>query len=301
MLDVQRMSDAIKRFDGNTKKSVGRLEKPEEVQSRLQQLDSKWAEFVRAWKAWQTVSDSAKVEPAFVEEFFDDVEDRCAIARATLLGLQRKLEPVVQQQAAVAVHMPVAGVNQNLRLPPIEPPTFSGEWDEWVSFRDLFTALVIKNTSLSDTHRLHLLRVACIGAAADEISGIDLSEGNFQIAWDALTKRFENERLIVFRLIERMLNIPAMQRECAHELARLINGTNQCIRALGVLKRETENLDDFLVVLTVSKLDVATRTAWERELGAQKQMPAYEELDEFLSGVLGSLEALKFVCLFVFL
>lgn len=90
-----------------------------------------------------------------------------------------------------------------------------------------------------------------------------------------------------------MLNIPAMDRESAEDLSRLLNGTNQFIRALGALERETENLDDFLVVLTVTKLDLTTRTAWEREQGAKKYMPSFAELDEFLNGVLGSLEASK--------
>lgn len=33
-------------------------------------------------------------------------------------------------------------VGANFQLPAIQLPTFAGEWDEWVSFRDVFRALV---------------------------------------------------------------------------------------------------------------------------------------------------------------
>lgn len=169
MIEVKRMGARVERFNTNTKKSVGRLTMPE---------------FHETWATWQTASDQTDGElPAYDEEFYDHVNDQCASARATLYGIQRRMEGAMAPVAAAGQAMAPAenGGNMNMRLPPIQPPTFSGEW---VSFRDLFSALVIKNTSISNTHRLHLLRVACIGAAANENSGIELSEGNFKIACD---------------------------------------------------------------------------------------------------------------------
>lgn len=299
-LAVSRAGEKLAKFNANTKKSEARYTSVEAVQVRMDKLDDEWNEFKDAWKAWQEQADQlVDCEPFFNEDYLESIEDIVEQARLELVAMRiRVAKLVTPAQSAPGDALADIRPNPqlqiaNIQLPAIQPPTFTGEWDEWVSFRDVFTALVINNLTLSDTHRLHLLRVACVGRAAEEIANIQLAEGNFSMAWEVLVKKFENERLLIFRLIERMINIPIMKCECVAELSQLVNGTTQCMRALRMLNRQTENWDDLLVVLTVTKLDIVRRTAWERAQGDNKQMPKYEQLEKFLNGVLGSLEALK--------
>lgn len=47
----------------------------------------------------------------------------------------------------------------SVHLPRINIPTFSGSYSEWLAFRDLFTALIINNDSISDAERVHYLKL----------------------------------------------------------------------------------------------------------------------------------------------
>lgn len=42
-------------------------------------------------------------------------------------------------------------------LSPIKLPPFDGKYEEWESFRDRFTSLIIDNNDLSDFARMHFL------------------------------------------------------------------------------------------------------------------------------------------------
>ena len=46
----------------------------------------------------------------------------------------------------------------NIKLPPINLPTFDGCYTHWISFEDAFCAFVDKNESLSDVQKLCYLR-----------------------------------------------------------------------------------------------------------------------------------------------
>lgn len=108
------------------------------------------------------------------------------------------------------------------------------------------------------------MKGSCSGEAAEIIKDIVICNGNFNVAYDALRKRNENERLLISRLIERLFELPAMSRECPTELGSLLNRFNQVLRALEVLKRPKKHWDDILVVQMTRKLAFNTRLAWEK-------------------------------------
>ena len=45
-----------------------------------------------------------------------------------------------------------------LKLPPIKIPTFDGSLKMWPEFKSLFEAMLNKNTSISDVHKLQYLK-----------------------------------------------------------------------------------------------------------------------------------------------
>lgn len=48
----------------------------------------------------------------------------------------------------------------NVKLPTIRLPLFSGQYNEWLEFRDSFKALINENISLTDIQRFYYLRSA---------------------------------------------------------------------------------------------------------------------------------------------
>ena len=74
-----------------------------------------------------------------------------------------------------------------LKLPPIKIPTFDGSLKMWPEFKSLFEAMVNKNTSISDAHKLQYLKGNLSGEAARILRNTDT---NFESAWALLVKRF---------------------------------------------------------------------------------------------------------------
>lgn len=98
----------------------------------------------------------------------------------------------------------------------------SDELNDWISFRDLFRSVVADNAMLLDVHKLQYLRISCYGKAGELIKNIQVVEGNFNVAWYEHVQRYENERLLISRMIESLVDIPKMSRECIakHQINR---------------------------------------------------------------------------------
>lgn len=77
------------------------------------------------------------------------------------------------------------------RLPEIPLPQFDGDIHKWPAFRDRFDALVSQRPNIPNIERFYYL-IGCLhGVAADVISGIPVSGTTFDLAWSALTSRFD--------------------------------------------------------------------------------------------------------------
>ncbi|XP_071570688.1 uncharacterized protein [Temnothorax nylanderi] len=82
-----------------------------------------------------------------------------------------------------------------------------------------------------------------------------------------------------------------MAEETSIELERLYTNIIQTYRTLETLQRPVKTWDDFLVLLTVQKLDSESIKAWENKLGSSKVPPSWQELNDFLITRLLSLKA----------
>lgn len=283
---VVREADKVKKFSSNTKKSIGRMLSPKDVELRMERLREYMKNYDSAYGALEEVD--ADVDPDEQE----NIVECFYAAQSELNNIHAKLQE--EKTPRVVLNNDAAlEINRAIQLKPIEPPVFSGELEDWISFRDMFESLITKNVSLSDIHQLQYLRTACKGKAADLIQDIAIAEGNFTVAWEALKERYENKRLLVARLIDRIMDLPEMTRECPDQLAKLINGTNQNLRALEVLDRPVNEWDDWIVRQMIRKLDFNTRMSWEKEISTNTDIPTYEQLKTHLGGVLRSLEAMK--------
>ncbi|XP_037921406.1 uncharacterized protein LOC119658213 [Hermetia illucens] len=83
-----------------------------------------------------------------------------------------------------------------IRLEQIKVPTFDGTCPAWISFRDLFKSLVHDNGRLSGVQKLQYLRASVKGEASQKIRHLNMSDVNYFAAWDLLTKRYDNRRII---------------------------------------------------------------------------------------------------------
>lgn len=152
-----------------------------------------------------------------------DVDERTKFEDSyyTIIALGRQANSVGQQathSTAPLAAAPLAAditaqTNSLLKLPNIDLPTFNGEYDQWVTFRDTFEAIIDTNTNLTKIQKFYYLQSAVKGRAAQCFKSLSLSNENYDAAWKLLKARFENTRLIVHHHIQALLELPIISKE----------------------------------------------------------------------------------------
>lgn len=108
-------------------------------------------------------------------------------------------------------------------LPQISIPKFGGLFtdNEWRSFRDYFSSLIVDNLQLSNLQRMHLCD-ALSGLARMTISHFQITEENSESAWKLLQDQFENPLRFIFAHLETLFALPAMTAKYAMSIHKSI-------------------------------------------------------------------------------
>lgn len=182
-----------------------------------------------------------------------------------------------------------------VKLPQVNLPEFSGKYNDWENFRDLFNALIIQNERLENVTRLHYLKTALRCEAAQLLKHIPITNANFLIAWETLTTRYDNNRALINAHIQSFMEIPRVNNNSVEDLKLLRDTTNEVLQALNNLHRPVSEWSDLIVFIVTSKLDSPTLKEWEMQLGSSLEYPNYNKLDEFLITRIRALEAIQTV------
>jgi len=178
-----------------------------------------------------------------------------------------------------------------MRLPTIEIPKFDGRWEEWLPFRDTFTSMIHNNETLPAIDKLHYLRWALVRDAYKLIESLEVTNENYQIAWEIVNKRYKGNKTIIQNHVQAMINFPCISKESHPSLRQLVDTTLQHIRTLKRLEQPTDSWDTLLIQLFIPKLDSSTRQEWESER-ADKELPRMENFINFLETRCSFLDAL---------
>lgn len=108
-------------------------------------------------------------------------------------------------------------VNVNMKLPRIDLPTFSGFYENWRPFHDVFHSMIHENTL--PIQKMHYLRASLKGEAADVISS--LATENYEEAWVMLNERYDNQWVIMQKHIKSIFEQPVLHKENHAELRHL--------------------------------------------------------------------------------
>ncbi|XP_068909850.1 uncharacterized protein [Tenebrio molitor] len=181
--------------------------------------------------------------------------------------------------------------NSNVRLPVLELPTFSGNYRDWLSFRDTFTALIHDSNLYTSIEKFHYLRSCLKDEALKAIESIAVSEANYRVAWETLITRFENKRLIIQEHAYAIINLPPLVKNSYQSLRKLVDDFNINLAALTNLGQPTEHWSGLLVPIISQKMDFYTKREWEAQLGPDP--PTVETLKSFLQKKCVTLESLS--------
>nr|XP_026491789.1 uncharacterized protein LOC113397585 [Vanessa tameamea] len=182
-----------------------------------------------------------------------------------------------------------------VRLPQINLPTFSGGYDEWQTFYDLFVSLIHENGSLSGVQKLHYLKSSLLGEPTNLLKNLSTTEINYGEAGKMLVKRYNNFRYNTNEIMKKLFYQRNVITDSAVNLKQLLDTTSACLKSLSNLGVNIENWDLFINYLVVSKLDQESRKQWEVHVSQTESdaLPTWKDLSQFLETRFRTLEMIN--------
>lgn len=179
------------------------------------------------------------------------------------------------------------------KLPPISLPKFSGNYNDWMGFRDLFRSLIHNDANLSKVEKHHYLRSSLCGEADQLLKHLAVTEANYDKAWEAIENRFNNKRIIVKTILNRLLHQRGLLTENGHGIKELLDTTRECLNSLDNLEIDTSSWDAIVVHIVVSKLDNESHKLWEQSLGSSQNVPTFKDFASYLESRFRTIEMIE--------
>ena len=157
--------------------------------------------------------------------------------------------------------------NRSVNLPKLEIPSFNGDALRWSEFWDSFEASVDKNRGLSGIEKLSYLNSKLTGEAKQAVSGILLSNQNYEVAKTILKDRFGKSKTIANSHFTQLMNLKPVTSTTT-ELRALYDNFERHFRSLEAMQQDTNH--DIFVPIISSKIpkDVLLQLTLQR--GANK-------------------------------
>ncbi|XP_011706167.1 PREDICTED: uncharacterized protein LOC105461365 [Wasmannia auropunctata] len=286
----QELYGRIARTIENLKKAGVAKITPALISTTIKLLDAKWERFEEQHERLRCLHwEDMKNHEYYMNDLMGQVEGIYTQQRSVLLDYQESLG-ATEETKPVALSAPAP---PRTTLPRIQLPNFTGKYEDWPAFRDLFTSLIAKEASISDVTKLHYLKVSLKGEAELLVRNLPTTDENFARAWQTLKDYYENTRLLVRSYYASFSALTKMKAESAAELRKLYHCVTSTAGALESIGRPISSSEDLYVFLTVELLDPRSRREWETHIGDTTEPPTFVELRQFLERRLHTLDALQ--------
>ncbi|CAI6362720.1 unnamed protein product [Macrosiphum euphorbiae] len=247
-------------------------------------------QYVEQFQRQQDVIINALIDLDRVAEF--DQDDRPMIASMETMRLEIKTVVASVSEIKSSSSSSIASAPQQfVPLPKIQLPSFDGNLLEWRSFRDIYVSLVHDNTGIGDAERFHYLKSCLSGDALAVVKSFPLSANNYVLAWEALSVRFDNKRLLASAHLDKLFAFKPIAHQSLPALTSFINTFKEnvaIIKALGV-----NDLSSFLLFHMGSRvLDSTTIQLFESN-ASNSTIPTFDELLSFVQQRCRVLENIK--------
>ncbi|KAF2895972.1 hypothetical protein ILUMI_10203 [Ignelater luminosus] len=177
------------------------------------------------------------------------------------------------------------------KLPHIDIPVYDGKnLNEFKPIIDMFTAVIDKNSSLSNVEKLFYLRNYLKGEAYALINNLPIINESYDEALKILTNRYDNEVLLINSHIYSILDIPSIHKGSILALREFVSKIKQQIGALKNLKQPVESWDMILICILSKKLDSYTNRAYQMDRDTSK-LPTLNDFFQFLENRATAFEA----------
>lgn len=243
-----------------------------ELEDKLSSLKTKWEHIEKAnWELdYILQDDDSTYQQKYntTENYYDD--------------LKRQLQNNIWKNA-----------HYEKSTPNIEIPDFYGNYNQWMSFRDLYLESVHNNPTLSKAQKMQHLKTKLKGEAEKLVQHLGISAENYASCWEMLAHRYNNKRLLFTSYMNTLLNQSSIQQPTAASIRKLHDIMMECLNGLKNIGLDTTNWDPVVVHLLVQKLDSVTYNEYIKEVKHPREFPDLGEFTKFLESKFMSLEALQ--------
>lgn len=148
--------------------------------------------------------------------------------------------------------------------------------------------MITKNSKLSGVEKMHYLKESLTGPALDTIRDMSLTQ--FSEAWDALINRFQNDKVLTFAILKKLLELP-QANEVSTEIRLLIDRIKSARINLADLGEKVNEWNSLFVFLVTQRLSKNSFEAWEQSCTSKRVVPQFAALEIFLEDRLHILQA----------
>lgn len=263
----------------------------EQIKPRHEKVEEAWNDFCRVQglivHAEPLVTDHRVYANDFETLYFDTVAAYAAKLHA-LANESGAVDPTTVPEAGPP-RRPAAMVN----LAALSLSKFSGNYEEWTTFQNVYIAWIHSNKNLTDVQKFAYLKSALTGDAYNMIKTLECTAENYEIAWNTLVERYNNKRYLVENHTKSIYNLKPVQRESSAELWRLTEAVVGHINALDTLGQNPKRWGSLFVHVVSTKLDIVTLKEWEVAKSNLDDVPEIDELLKFLENRIRILESVE--------
>lgn len=167
---------------------------------------------------------------------------------------------------------------RRIKLPEASLPIFNSNFESWLSFKNAFRNIIDSHSDLSDIDKLHYLKSALIGEAANKIKIFAIDGINYSKAWNVLERAYEMKRILISRHFSLILNLPTLDKETTSGLTKLADDAQQHIASLNSLGVSVGS--EMTIHILETKLPKSTLERWETSF-ERDEFPSLDIMYEF--------------------
>ncbi|KAL0891791.1 hypothetical protein ABMA27_015058 [Loxostege sticticalis] len=172
-----------------------------------------------------------------------------------------------------------SNIGCNIKLPPIELPSFDGKTQNWPKFYESFKSNIHNNNQLTDSQRVQYLVGKLTHDALKVTAGIVPTGETYNIIWESLVKKFQDKRALGTHYLNNILD----SKGCISTSNSLDTFIGMYTSSVAALKQlGIEDLSDFILFhCALRKIDSQTVQAFELVF-RNKEIPSYNDLVSFV-------------------
>ena len=194
LIDQTTDGKNIKNFLTNIDKKGSNVQSLSYLKSRLSLLEAYWDSVFQRNRRLCLHDAELKKEKYFEEDWYAKIEEAYAETKGEVLDrIAAKEAPITP--SSVAATSPVQLITTHSSLPKLSLPRFSGNQTEWGTFKERFSSMVRNDTTFSSVVKLQHLLSCLDDDAARRVKNLQIIGSNFAVAWEILTKRYDNNRV----------------------------------------------------------------------------------------------------------